>query len=214
MDLEKFWLGNVNEKGDVDQDGYDAETLQIVNTKVSCLKEKLVDGVVDEKDTQPQDTDADDVPLQKSADAIDYYHEVDTAEDDAAAADLAESERNYKRAQLAFQSSTISEKAAETSKRAIDEDYDDESGEEEAQPAKVEQHAPAVVQPEVVPAEQAPAEASSQSNESGPQAEQKPKTDAVRKHGLLLFSEMFLFPSIQPRIARARFLFKFEGQIS
>jgi hypothetical protein len=215
MDLDKFWLGNVNEKGDVDQEGYDEETLEIVNTKVSSLKQKLVDGVVDEKDTQPQDTDEDDVPVEKEATAVDYSHEKEAVEDDTALEEREERERNYRRAELAFQNSTRGQISETTSKRVVHDDYDEEEsgGEEKAAP---------VADPQVPPAENTlPTDAgaeiapetsvSAEATKPAPvaavssQPEQVPKTDSIRKHGLLLFSEMFLFPSIQPRIARTRY---------
>jgi hypothetical protein len=245
MDLEKFWLGNVNEKGDVDQEGYDEETLQIVNTKASGLKNKLVDGVVDERDTQPQIADDDDVPVEKEATAVDYSHEVEAVDDDTTAAELEERARNYRRAELAFQNSTRGGPNTGAAKRKIDDDYDDEDSDDEAKPsaqtnepqssaannvprsddgasalsqASAQEIKPAISHDEssinhaahqasagasgamlVEPAMPADAAAAPQQ-----QQEQPPKTDSIRKHGLLLFSEMFLFPSIQPRIARTR----------
>ena len=236
MDLEKFWLGNVNEKGDVDQEGYDKETLEIVNTKVSCLKQKLVDGVVDENDTQPQEADEDELPLEKEATAVDYSHENETVEDDTPLEEIEERERNYRRAELAFQNSVRGGPSTEVAKRVIDDDYDDEESESEDKAAPGQQKGPSAPDPPdaqannapasgqapgqpaapIQPASQVPSQATDghpasaeapippDTSASESQQEQPAKSDSIRKHGLLLFSEMFLFPSIQPRIARTR----------
>ena len=254
MDLEKFWLGNVNEKGDVDQEGYDEETLQTLNTKVQGLKQKLVDErVVDENDTQPQDTDGDDMPVEKEATAVDYSHENEAVEDDTTAEELEERERNYRRAELAFINSTRGGPSTEVAKRKIDDDYDDEESESEEKAHQGEEqklatalepagtdtagprtqqenasaHASASAasnaagqpQPPAPPSGQAssqaaagpsvslePASAAAGEGQPPPPPPPEPpsKADSIRKHGLLLFSEMFLFPAIQPRIARSR----------
>ena len=254
MDLEKFWLGNVNEKGDVDQEGYDEETLQTLNTKVQGLKQKLVDErVVDENDTQPQDTDGDDMPVEKEATAVDYSHENEAVEDDTTAEELEERERNYRRAELAFINSTRGGPSTEAAKRKIDDDYDDEESESEEKAHQGEEqklatalepagtdtagprtqqenasaHASASAasnaagqpQPPAPPSGQAssqaaagpsvslePASAAAGEGQPPPPPPPEPpsKADSIRKHGLLLFSEMFLFPAIQPRIARSR----------
>jgi hypothetical protein len=211
MDLDKFWLGNVNEKGDVDQEGYDEETLEIVNTKVSSLKQKLVDGVVDERDTQPQDTGDDELPVEKEATAVDYSHENEAVEDDTAVEELEERERNYRRAELAFQNSTRGQISETSSKRVVNDDYDDEEsgGEEKASQPVAEPQAPPTANslPTDVGADKAPeiSVVAAPAVAVAAPPEQAPKTDSIRKHGLLLFSEMFLFPSIQPRIARTRY---------
>ena len=242
MDLEKFWLGNVNEKGDVDQEGYDEETLQIVNTKASGLKNKLVDGVVDENDTRPQNTDDDDIPVEKESSAVDYSHENEAVEDDTAPEELEERKRNYRRAELAFQNSTRGGPSADVAKRKIDDDYDDEESEDEAKATLQSNELPSSTRNDMPksdsdtvsaltpatsqtfnqtgfqnvslqsasragsePTGSMQVEQSGSADHTAQQPQEQPsKSDSIRKHGLLLFSEMFLFPSIQPRIARTR----------
>ena len=79
MDLEKFWLGNVNERGEVDQEGYDEETKDglLRTTK----NEKLTSDAVDERDTKNADDDLPVDAIPKAATAVDYSREEEAVED-------------------------------------------------------------------------------------------------------------------------------------
>ena len=240
MELEKFWLGNVNEKGEVDQEGYDEETIRIVNEKGSSLKGKLdvaEDGMVTEAAPSAEDDDA---PIQKAADAVDYSHEVETAGDEARAGDdTREDERNFRRAEQAFQATQ--QQAVLTARRAaVDDDYDDEEPHQgeaadsasalqastasqadtttlgasiqpqgstgvASEPAPTRIPRPTAVPPQAAPPLQPAQDAGMGQAVEAPAAQQpQSKGDSIRKHGLLLFSEMFLGPSLQPRIQKTR----------
>ena len=79
MDLEKFWLGNVNERGEVDQEGYDEETKDglLRTTK----DEKLTRDALDERDTKNVDDDLPVDAVPKAANAVDYSREEEAIED-------------------------------------------------------------------------------------------------------------------------------------
>jgi hypothetical protein len=79
MDLEKFWLGNVNERGEVDQEGYDEETKDgLLRT---TRNEKLTSEALDEKDTRRVDEDLPVDAVPKAVDAVDYSREEEAVED-------------------------------------------------------------------------------------------------------------------------------------
>eukprot|EP00961_Rhodomonas_salina_P120174 1617112-Rhodomonas_salina.2 len=122
MDLEKFWLGNVNERGEIDQEGYDEDTKDglLRTTK----NENLVKSAVSEQDTAAARGDEDfEMPANtvvKSKDAQDYSKEEEVADDD---------EPSAYHVQMAQK--LLEGKKAAAAKSKVDDDYDEYDEEEE-----------------------------------------------------------------------------------
>ena len=223
-DLDKFWLGNVDEKGEVDQEGYDSDTKeQLLKT---TRDEKLTGNSVNANDTAGGDQDFQ-MPansVAKSKDAVDYSEEREAAEDDAS------NDKFVERAKALLNRTAPS---AAQSVRRTDDDYDDEEEEEEdAQPGSSSAKPPApAAQPEggEPPAAaharmdadegQAPAAAPGAAGEVGGGASAKERRRSLagpakadpwatqvnlRKNGMLMLSEMYDGPVKMPRMIRGR----------
>jgi len=218
-DLDKFWLGNVNEQGEVDQEGYDSDTKsQLLKT---TRDEKLTGNSVNANDTTGGDQDFQ-MPanaVAKSKDAVDYTDEKEAAEDDAG------NDKYVERAKALLNRAAP---AAAQAVRRTDDDYDDEEEEEEdAQPGSSSAKPPAPAQPEEPPAAaharmdadegQAPAAAPGAEAGGGASAKERRRNLAgpakadpwatqvnLRKNGMLMLSEMYDGPVKMPRMIRGR----------
>lgn len=85
MDLEKFWLGNVDERGEIDKEqGYDDDEKDglLRTTK----NEGLTKGAVNDEDTRRDQDDEFAVDtVAKAQEAVDYSQEEEAVVDDAQA---------------------------------------------------------------------------------------------------------------------------------
>ena len=76
--LEKIFLGNVNEQGELDQDGYTQEDKAGLTLATSKNKDTIVGNAVTDDDTRAAE---DDGTIAKSEKAIDFSREEEAAED-------------------------------------------------------------------------------------------------------------------------------------
>jgi hypothetical protein len=83
--LEKIWQGNVNEQGELDQEGYDHDTKTGLTTATSRNKGDILGNAITADDTKAVDDDDSNI---KAPDAIDYSREEDVAEEDDKANDI------------------------------------------------------------------------------------------------------------------------------
>lgn len=221
-ELDKFWLGNVNEKGEVDQEGYDDDTKE--GLLKTTREEKLSSNSVNATDTTGGDEDFQ-MPVNsvvKSKNAVDYTDEQEAAEDDAS------NDKYVERAKALLNRTAP---AAAQSVRRTDDDYDDEEEEDEQAPgsSSAKPPAPAAAPPgdpsaaahaHVDAAEgQAPAAVPGAAGDVGGGASAKDRRRNVagpqkvdpwatqvnlRKNGMLMLSEMYDGPVKMPRMIRGR----------
>jgi hypothetical protein len=83
--LEKIFQGNVNEQGELDQEGYDEDTKKGLTTATHRNKGDILGNAITADDTRAADDDDSNV---KAPDAIDYSREEDVADEDDKANDV------------------------------------------------------------------------------------------------------------------------------
>ena len=233
QDLDKFWLGNVDKNWEVEEDqGYEEEEKE--GLLKTTAESKLTRDAVDEGDVRAaRDDDMAIDTVKKSADAVDFSEEQEVAEDlDPAPATT--SDYYYKQGlrQLegkgAASSSSLAKQPAAPSMRKVDDDYDEDDEEEEgdASGAATSKEAGAEAGGAAAGAGAVAGAAGGEALEEDESAREqregreewekkqaadaaaaeanRPNTARLRKHGLLLLSEMFVGPSSVQRIARKR----------
>jgi len=169
--LEKIFLGNVNEQGELDQDGYTQEDKAGLTLAASKNKDAIVGNAVTDDDTRAAD---DDGTIAKSAKAIDFSREEEAAED------LEVNTANDVYVEKAKRMLQKQPHQAAPTARKTDDNYDDYD-ELDVQPAP----APAPIMEMAV---EAPAP-------TAPVTKKVVEAPVdVRRNGLLLFSDMIIAP--------------------
>ena len=210
--LEKIWLGNINEKFEVDQDGYDEDTVNGLVRTTRQEKSTIVGDAITEQDTAVTD-DADYIP--KAANAIDFSKETEVAEEEE---DTSKTDVYVAKAK----SFALSQGSAQQSTRKVDDDYDEEEEEGEGQAEekadKKDQDKEAKQDAKSLEEQEQADEEHQKSKEDKGAAPQAPKSQAgviqaelihateasLRKNGLLLLSQMYIGPSIPVRMSKNR----------
>ena len=210
--LEKIWLGNINEKFEVDQDGYDEDTVNGLVRTTRQEKSTIVGDAITEQDTAVTD-DADYIP--KAANAIDFSKETEVAEEEE---DTSKTDVYVAKAK----SLALSQGSAQQSTRKVDDDYDEEEEEGEGQAEekadKKDQDKEAKQDAKSLEEQEQADEEHQKSKEDKGAAPQAPKSQAgviqaelihateasLRKNGLLLLSQMYIGPSIPVRMSKNR----------
>eukprot|EP00802_Teleaulax_amphioxeia_P017419 Tamp_17575.p1 GENE.Tamp_17575~~Tamp_17575.p1 ORF type:complete len:297 (+),score=111.24 Tamp_17575:185-1075(+) len=200
--LDKIFLGNVNEKGELDQEGYDQETKTGLTKAVREDKGSIVGNVVTADDTKVAE---DDGTIPKAPEAIDYSREQEAIDDEEDKANDIYAEKAKRMLEQHLQ-----KQAAPSAARKTDDDYDEYDEEEEAEPAAAPAPAPAASQQP--PTGAGVSQATTSGKEPGkeavvpspgaapaaPKSAQKKAVEAVqqnvRRNGLLCFSDMIIAP--------------------
>ena len=189
MSLELFFQGNVNEQGELDQEGYDEGTKAGLTLATTRDKDTIVGNAVTAEDTRAVD---DDGTIPKLPDAVDFRDEQEAADDDDDTANDVYAEK----AKRMLQTQPAAPAAAA---RKTDDDYDEYDEPEDAgQSAAAAAPAPPAPAPAASdgsgkdavqddsPA--APATDTSLPHAAAPAKKQPEAPVEVRRKGMLLFS--------------------------